>query len=352
MDVRALAIRPTLPPSAAAILRAIGRPLATVDDDLFTDCPVALNGVQARHILKQRTSFSAVSRATERVLKITGSEPFDVIHAHGMYDIPAGAVARELSRRWSIPYVVSLHGSDIKTNMASQLAEFKRVLDQASALTFVSHDLRRSFSEKGGLLEKSRVVPNGIDPSVFNTTDKHTLKRSGHLRIAYVGNLSPVKGADRLPKICEEVVRRRPNAHFTIVGEGPLRASLERKMHHMPVTFTGFLDQPSIAELMRCSDALIMPSRSEGWPCVVLEAHACGLRVIGTAVGGVPEAVGDAAMVVEPGPDLEVRMAELVSETIVKPVDTATLTSRARRYTWAQVAQEEAAIYEEALSGT
>jgi glycosyltransferase involved in cell wall biosynthesis len=171
----------------------------------------------------------------------------------------------------------------------------------------------------------------------------------------FVGNLLAVKGADRLPRIFSLVAKTMPGVRMDIVGadagEGlgeAIRAEAVRSGHSGAVLLLGALEPREVADLMRRSDLLIVPSRSEGFGCVAVEAQACGTPVLGSATGGLPEAIGDVEMTVAQDGDFEAAFAE-------KAV--AVLLSRRRRVrpdlaslTWGELVRAERKIYEVAIA--
>lgn len=144
---------------------------------------------------------------------VQGFPNHDIIHAHGMYlPAPAGVVARKVSEIWNVPYVITLHGSDVNLNMARDDVRdiYIETLDKASKCIFVSRRLLETaifFCYSG---KNAVVIPNGY---VFKPMDKDTVRKElgiykeNTYYVGFVGNLIPIKRADKLPEIFRKVAK-------------------------------------------------------------------------------------------------------------------------------------------------
>lgn len=259
----------------------------------------------------------------------------DLVQGHGMYEFWAGGVAREIGWLLGRPFTITLHGSDINKLLAWRRPAFRRVANDALGVFFVSDALRQRALQAGLVHGFTAVTPNGIDTAVFNPGDREESPES--LRLLFVGSLAKVKGADRLPPTVAKVVSRHPSTTVRVIGDGPLRGALEESMP--TAEFLGRLNPEKVAAAMREADVLFVPSRSEGWPCVVLEAEACGARVVATAVGGLPEALGPSGALISADPFT----ADSAAETIlrVRKSDTSASRLRAQGFDWRLLGERE-----------
>ncbi|KAF2959886.1 glycosyltransferase family 4 protein [Thermotoga sp. 38H-to] len=277
-----------------------------------------------------------------------------VIHAHGMYlPAPAGVVARKVSEIWNVPYVVTLHGSDVNLNMARRDVRdiYLETLENAARCIFVSRALLEKAKSFGYSGQNAVVIPNGYDPDVFKPMDKNAVrkelgiyKENTHY-VGFVGNLIPIKRADKLPEIFGKIAKELPNTRFLIVGDGVLKDKILKEMKGLDVVFTGRVVQTKVAKYMNAMDVMVLPSRNEGWPCVVLEAQACGTCVIGSSNGGIPEAIGFPEYVIEEGDQFEERFAKRVIEVLKEGYDVNRLLERAKGFTWRNIVEKEIGVY-------
>ena len=223
-----------------------------------------------------------------------------------------------------------------------------------------------SFSHAKGLPgEKLVVIPNGID-----------LERIDHVMPADVRTLVPIRGGEQPPKLLSFVGRlekqkgidwlvdrapsflnQLPEHHLLIVGDGELRARLERTAHIGEaadrVHFWGW--QPNVPAIIKASDALLVPSRWEGMSNVVLEAMACRRPVVAMAVEGMRELLGENDPV-QAVPRSEEEFAAACVQLAANPLLQSTLgeQNRARAEQFFQVetmVARYAALYEELAGG-
>ena len=160
---------------------------------------------------------------------------------------------------------------------------------------------RFAMEQEGGTASKYRVIPNGIDPERFisDTEDHHLRVRfkipfHTHV-IGIVANFSPVKDHALFLQIAEELMRRRADVHFLMVGTGPGRKNIQRQIRARGWgdQFSRIASVEEIPELLRLMSVSVLCSKMEGSPNAVMEAVAAGTPVVAAAVGGVPELIQD-----------------------------------------------------------
>lgn len=169
--------------------------------------------------------------------------------------------------------------------------------------------------------------------------------------VLFVGNLVPVKAPARAIDAVAELAEDGVSCRLDIVGDGPLRKRLQRQARnrHVDAAFHGRLQPEGVAEMMRQASCLILTSRSEGMPNVVLEALACGTPVVATGVGEVPYVVkdGENGYVVAGGAidganaesDLVGRLSAALERALNTDWDPQAISETVAGFTWQAAAQ-------------
>jgi glycosyltransferase involved in cell wall biosynthesis len=215
----------------------------------------------------------------------------DLIHAHFAAD---GLQMAPLSRRFHIPLIVTLHGFDV--TVRQQFApRYNQVWNQTSVFLCVSEFIRAKAMEAGFPAEKLKVHRIGIDLSKFHLPPA---PRDPKL-VLFVGRLVEKKGCRALLRAMAHAQTAVPGASLAIIGDGPLRSSLTTVAADLGLScqFLGPQPPSQVNLWMQKAGIFCVPSQtaangdSEGLGMVFLEAQACGLPVVSTLHGGIPEAV-------------------------------------------------------------
>ena len=238
------------------------------------------------------------------LMRLVQTQRVDVIHAHRYKE---NTLAALVALSLGFPQLVStVHGlPEPITNRTPWRHRVCHWLNRralrwgATHLIAVSSEIAR---------EMERVAPGRVSV-VHNSvrldhpqaaTDCASLRRSLRIPpqdrvVGAIGRLVPVKGMDLFLECAGELLRARKDLSFLIVGDGPERARLEQLVRSANLTgkvvFAGY--QEDIHSFLSLVDVLVIPSRHEGIPTVLLEALAHGTPVVATQVGGIPEVVQD-----------------------------------------------------------
>ena len=234
-------------------------------------------------------------KALEQLLE---KEDIDIIHGH--YLFPAGAAAVEVGKKHGIKTYVTAHGSDmfeLYKNQAFMRSSIRKVLKDADGVFAVSNALRHEIIATGvvGIAGKTKLSWNSVDINKFSNKSNDSFKKEFGLEdkpiVLFVGNLIKRKNVDSLLN-AKKVARS--DYYLVVVGDGPLYKTLTKKVEEdniRDVIFTGSRDD--VEDIIPSCDVLILPSYSESFGLVLIEALACGKPVIGSDVGGISEIIND-----------------------------------------------------------
>lgn len=218
----------------------------------------------------------------------------------GAWAYPDGCAAVALARILGVPAVIKLHGSDVNVLSEQPVPRMymRRLLPRASRIVAVSRALGRRVASLGVDPGRIEVVYNGIDPNLFHLRDRAEARKALGLPaseriILYVGNVLETKGVLDLAAAFELVSARQPSTSLVIVGDGAARAQCEEVAQRLGprMRLVGGRPLDEISTWMAACDVLTLPSWNEGTPNVILEAFACGRRVVATDVGGIPDLI-------------------------------------------------------------
>jgi glycosyltransferase involved in cell wall biosynthesis len=162
-----------------------------------------------------------------------------------------------------------------------------RALKYADVLVTGSVSIGNQYKKIFKLKNKQiRIVPNWVSRIATPTM----VLGKNNINILFVHHLSPRKGSQELPLIIKETIKKIPNAHFHIIGDGPDKEGLTSLSH---VTLYGNLSLKETAAFYKACSYFIMPSRAEGFPRVILEAMLYQIPFVATKVGNVAEIVSE-----------------------------------------------------------
>ncbi len=222
----------------------------------------------------------------------------DLVFATWAY--PDGWAGVQLAREAGLPVVLKVHGSDVLEldKHPSRRRGTVDALRGADQIVTVSRDLTRRVIELGAEPDRVHLIYNGVDSDVFCPGDRAEARHRLGLdpakpALLYVGNLVPVKGPDILLEACVLLRQRGIGFDLHVIGKGAMRPQLEQLATAQGIAervrFHGSIPHVQLADWFRAATMLVLPSRSEGVPNVILEAAACGTPFVASRVGGVPE---------------------------------------------------------------
>ncbi|HEY9480939.1 MAG TPA: glycosyltransferase family 4 protein [Candidatus Paceibacterota bacterium] len=233
---------------------------------------------------------------------LLSKDAFDVVTVQDAYFV--AAVARRLARRFGTGFEIQIHGFERSVGLRKRLARAN--ICAADHVRVVSERLKRQVVDEFGVdAELVTVAPIFSDAISGAYPSRSERRMEAPLEFLFVGRLVPVKNVPLLLSSFSDLLKEIPNARLTIVGDGPERARLVTHAEHVGVTenveFVG--RQNDLVPYYHRADVFVLPSDSEGWGLVAVEAAHAGLPIVMADVGLAGEVIrdGESGLVVPPG---------------------------------------------------
>ncbi len=208
---------------------------------------------------------------------------------------PDGVSASKLAKLLDIPFFLKVHGSDINeySQFPPRAIQIINSANYSNGVIAVSQALADKMGNMGVHTNLINVIYNGVDQNIFYYDKKTNLKNN--VDLLFVGNLKKTKGVIELLECFNKIHKSYPDLTLTYVGTGETLAFLKQKVNEYnieeKVSFLGSVKHKNLGQLMHKAKFLVLPSYNEGVPNVILEAMSCGIPVIATDIGGIPEVV-------------------------------------------------------------
>lgn len=283
-------------------------------------------------VTQLRNRSRAYLREARQVSALLRSKGAAVLHTHGFHADVIGYLA---TRRFRASWVTTAHGftgGDLKNRLYEVLGT--RLMRKSDAVVSVAENVRDRLIRQRVDPARVHLVANGLAPVPF--LDRAAARMAlgldpGGRTVGWVGRLSKEKGADLLLDALG--ILRRNDITVVVVGDGPERSALERRVASgvaadVRVQFRGQVD--NAARYLTAFDALVISSRTEGTPMVLLEALAAGVPVVTFSVGGIPDVVDGASAFLAPSGDVATLSAQL-STSLDRPEEASRRAAAGRK---------------------
>lgn len=235
---------------------------------------------------------------TSKMVEVARTHRLQILHVH--YAIPfaaAAILARQVAPELGLKVVTTLHGTDV--TLVGSKPSFKPVtewsINESDAVTAVSAFLADETARQLSLRRPIAVVPNFVDPDRHGSAIPSCIPEKESERqvtLMHISNFRPLKRLGDVVRIFERV-RRKLDARLMLVGDGPEFGRTRDLVAELGladrVRFVGVVDE--VAPLLAAADLLLLPSETESFGLVALEAMASGVPVVASRVGGLPEVV-------------------------------------------------------------
>jgi teichuronic acid biosynthesis glycosyltransferase TuaC len=278
----------------------------------------------------------------------------DIVLGYWIY--PEGYGAWRCARQLGVPCVLGGLGTDIRARDSLTRWLSGHALRSADQLIMVSQEMRRLVIDRFGV-DPARVhaIANGVNAAIFHPRDAAAMRQklglsAAYRIIVYVGRFVATKGVRELLQAFDALAAHDDTLRLVFIGDGVMREELRAQVAAARwgdrVLMPGAMQPEAIAEWLGAANLLCLPSYSEGYPNVVIEALACGRPVVATEVGGIPEIV-DATngRLVPPRDASALRVA--LAETLGRPWDQQALAAPWSR-SWDDVARATLEVCEQA----
>jgi teichuronic acid biosynthesis glycosyltransferase TuaC len=283
-------------------------------------------------------------------------ERFDAIV--GFFAYPFGFANACLGRMFNIPVFVSCRGSDINylTRQRLRRRAIAWSLRNSTGVFCVSEDLRGKVIALGVAADKVTVIPNGIEPERFRRTDKARAREDLGLDakarlLICVSRLDPEKGIDVLIDAFSYI--KEKDVQLIIAGWGTeeenLKSQVERLGLRDRIHFAGNIPHHELPRWLNAGDLFVISSRNEGYPNALVEAMACGLPIVASRVGGVPEIVTSPDIGLLTEAENPQATANAITRALSMEWDRDMLSRVAHRRSWDNVAGDMVARIAEAV---
>ncbi len=283
------------------------------------------------------------------VKKIRQNFPFELIIAYWTY--PDGFAAAKIARKFNVPMILRPRGSDINVGLMTPFVKnfIKKTLNNTDKIIPVAESLRQKILNLGIPAERLRCIVNGVDTQNFFPLDKSACRQKLNIPldkkvVLFVGNLIEIKGLEYfLPAIQKLDTEANRQMIFYLLGSGKLEAQIRQMaegLKHIKVHLPGEVNRQALPTWMNAADLFCLPSLNEGCPNVLMESLACGVPVVATKVGGIPEIINNGELgILVPAANSE-QLAAAIMKGLNHPWRQKDLLARVQRETWDKVVEK------------
>jgi len=279
-------------------------------------------------------------------------ERITVVHAHQATSVVAHEMLL-LARTMGLPCVYTDHSlfgfADVASVFVNKMVKFS--MADVDHSICVSHTCRENLVLRAALPpSRTSAIPNAVDPGRF-TPDPGLRWPQGTVNVVMMSRLVHRKGIDLVADVVPRICREFPAVRFIVGGDGPKRLLLEemRERHqlHDRVEMLGAVQHSGVRDVLCRGHIFLNCSLTESFCIAILEAACCGLYVVSTRVGGVPEVLPTRMVAfAEPDPDSLVRAFRRAMARLPEVDPSAFHAEVATRYSWHDVARRTAAVYD------
>lgn len=282
---------------------------------------------------------------------------FDLLHAYTLFT--DGNCAYELSKKYGVDYVVALRNTDVNHFFKWMPHLRKRgiqIMRSAKAVFFLSESYKQEILQKyvppvyhKEICEKSHIVPNGVDDFWLENlqTDTNRTVAENTVKLVYAGRIDANKNIPTTQAAMKLLMKKGYAVHLTVVGNVKDKKVFEQIQKDDFTTYIPPKNKAELINIYRDNDIFVMPSYTESFGLVYVEAISQGLPVVYTAGQGFDKQFSEG----EVGYSVDSHSAESVADAIDRIAQnydaiTNNLAAKARRYDWNRICTRYCSIYE------
>ncbi len=282
------------------------------------------------------TFLRTISTSVGFFLKIAKIRP-DVIYAETLY---SGALGGVLAKKLlGIPVISRPVGEIYVASRFEKMTVLKFVIRNSSMVLAMTKHMEKEVLKYGKV--KTAVMPDGVDYEYFRNYPKQKKIKNS---VLFVGRLIKLKGVYDLLKAFEQVKKSVPDAVLFIAGYGEEEGGMKKMIRERginDVIFLGKINKKGVARYMKSCEVLVLPSYSEGFPLVLVEAMACGMPIVTTNARGLPEIIknGLNGLIVNVGnyDDLAAKCKSFLTDDRLRLNVSKRNTIDSEKYSWKQI---------------
>ena len=247
--------------------------------------------------------ITMISALEPLVKKIHDEWKIDVVNCHWLF--PDGVALQHVCNKYGIPIMLTALGCDLNKYIKSILRKrpIRQALIHSNKVSVLNRQMFDTCVKLGVPSHKIAIVPNGVDLCTFSIRDRKSCRtklgfQSDAQIVLFVGSLVEVKNVDTLLRSFKLVTDGHKNVKLVLIGSGYLYDALVNLSNSLGicqyVNFIGQIPHEQLVDWMNAADCLCLPSIREGHPNVMMEALACGIPVVASSIGSIPDFINRA----------------------------------------------------------
>jgi glycosyltransferase involved in cell wall biosynthesis len=316
------------------------------------------NGVHLHRLDCPRLRHVGEAAFYVKVMQTTRSIKPDLLYIQELGQGLHGFFAKRL---FKTPYVVRSTAYYFRRGRWRYVAWV--VLRDADAVIALTDDMKKELQRIW--MREIAVIPHGVSSEMFSTISRDVAREQLGIEeaekiVLYIGRWDPIKGLPYLIEAMNLLKQTAPNARLLLVGYGPEEDKLRLLVNKLGlsdrVSFVGKVQPNNVPAYAAASDVFVLPSFSEGFALVLLEALAAALPIVATCVGGVPAVVQDGinGFLVQPGDAGQIadKISLILNNAELRQLMSANNRKKALQYTWENVIALEEKVLLQCLEAT